>query len=104
MRDSAPDVVERMIKIATGSPSDAAAVAAGKLVLGIAGYVAPVASKADEANAKQLADMTADELRATIDKNAREIQAIERRLAEHATPVNAPNEGATGEEVAEMLG
>ena len=103
LRESAPDVLERMIEIAKGSASDAAAVAAGKLVLGIAGYVAPAAGKPDEANAKQMADMTADELRATIERNAREIEAIERRLAEHATPVNAPNKGATGDKARDLL-
>jgi len=103
LRESAPDVLDRMLKIATGSLSDAAAVAAGKLVLGIAGYVAPVAAKPDDAGAKQLADMTADELRATIERNAREIEAIERRLGERAAPVNAPNTGETGDKALGLL-
>lgn len=81
-------VIANLAAIAKSERRDA--VPAAKLLLGIAGYVAPAATPERAANDKSLADMTADELRSMIEANEAQIKAIERRLSDHAAPVNAP--------------
>lgn len=83
--------------------SSAARVQAAKVLLDRAGYVPPTPAKLEEDKGKQLNEMTPDELRETIDKHDDAIREMERALADQATLVSAPNEGANADEAAEML-
>lgn len=71
----------------SGAPSR---VAAAKIMLDRAGIVPPVADKGDGPE-RQLADMTAGELKTFIDKHEGEIDRLEGELAARATPVNTPD-------------
>lgn len=63
---------------------------AAKILLDRAGYAPKAQSDSDHAP-KQLADMSAEELRSFIGQHEAEIAKVEGELAARATPVNAPN-------------
>lgn len=101
---AAPKVVRILWDIINDEAKPAAArVQAGKVLLDRAGYVPPTPAKVDEGNAKQLTEMTPDELRDTIDKNDAAIQEMERVLSERARDVSAPNAGDDTDKAAGML-
>lgn len=102
-RKATPAVLTRMIEIATKGESLQAAVAAGKLILGIAGHVAPAPSKPSGATGKQLSELTPAELKAMIDKNESDVLLAERILSDKARPVNAPNQAIDDLEPLDML-
>jgi hypothetical protein len=81
-----------------GGPTRAAMV---KIILDRAGFVPP--SQAPIAVPKELASMSADELRAVLDKREAEIHSLEAELAARAAPVNAPNAGDAPSNMADLL-
>lgn len=76
---------------------------AAKTVLGLAGFVPPSKSAADEAPEKQLTEMSQEELRSEMQKREAEVDRLEAELAARATQVNAPNQTDTSQETSNLL-
>lgn len=86
-----------MLKLSRNSWSSADRVKldAARLVLGIAGHVAPTRVPVERRHAN-LADMGSDDLRALVDQ-------LQGELAGRATPVNAPNAASKASKPADFL-
>lgn len=58
-------------------------------LLKLAGHVAPTSR--EQANAKQINEMTSEELLAYIDRNSRELARLEQELASRGAPLDTPH-------------
>lgn len=96
LKEAAPRILRKLIHIAEHGGSEQAVVSAGKLLLGLAGYVAPAAGKAPDSLDRQLAEFTPDDLKRLVDK-------FEGELAARATPINAPKPAEETLDGAQML-
>lgn len=96
-KDAAPEALSRLVAIVKKRGNDREAIAAAKIILGIAGYVPPAPARRDDgADKRDLANMSAADLRALVD-------GLRGELANRAKPVERAKEPPVIDGTAELL-